>query len=268
MLESHLRISIFQYSVVRAARSGSWRWQSDGSEQMKTVDLRSAKNTLADLAYQYILDALLSHELKPGDRLRAEDLANAMGISLTPVRQALAKLSGEGLVEFRGVQGPFVASPTDDEIEELYDSRLMCELYCIQEGIQNADAEFLKEAARLMAEWDAAYSAADGTHESYVRIAEADAKFHAHLLTLWPNRRTQAWYRQSNVHIKAVRLRAMFENNAGAPPQVADRRAEHQALYEALERRDADTACKVLRQHVARSREVLKGMRRSQPETA
>lgn len=229
---------------------------------MRTVDLRSAKNTLADLAYDYILEAILSHEVKPGDRLRAEDLAAAMGISLTPVRQALAKLSGEGLVEFRGAQGPFVASPTEDEIEELYDSRLMCELYAVQEGIENVGPEFLKEAARILSEWDAALEESDGTHESYLRLAEADGQFHAHLLKLWPNSKVEGWYRQSNVHIKAVRLRAMFENKAGEHPRVSDRRAEHQAILDALTRKDADRACKILRQHIGSSREVLKSMRR------
>src|SRR5687767_8721292 len=106
---------------------------------MQAVDLRSARNTLGDLVYGHLLDAILSHELRPGMRLRPEDLAVQMGLSPTPVKHALARLAGEGLVEHRAGLGPFVAEPTVAEILDLYDCRLMCELHAVREGFGQID---------------------------------------------------------------------------------------------------------------------------------
>src|SRR5829696_6812660 len=125
-------------------------------EMMQVVDLRGAKNTLSDLAYGYLLEAILSHELQPGMRLRPEDLAARMGLSPTPVKHALARLAGEGLVEHRAGLGPFVAEPTVPEILDLYGCRLMCELHSIREGFARIDDAFLAELRRRLAAHEAA----------------------------------------------------------------------------------------------------------------
>src|SRR3954464_5042092 len=94
-----------------------------GEGAMQIVDLRSAKNTLGELAYGHLLRLILSHELQPGTRLRPEDLAARLGLGAAAVRHALAGLAGGGVVVHRPGLGPFVAEPTVSEILELYDCR-------------------------------------------------------------------------------------------------------------------------------------------------
>lgn len=188
--------------------------------------------------------------------MRPEDLAPAMGISPTPVKHALARLSGEGLVEFRGGQGPFVASLREYEISDIYDSRLMCEVYAIQEGIGRVDEAFLSQARLLMNRWSAAAQAADDSAASHHKLAGCDSEFHLHLLMLWPNQRTQSWYRQLNVHIRAVRIRDALDQQKSYP-RLNGISSEHQAIFEALERRDAGEAVLALRRHVEASRSAL-----------
>jgi DNA-binding GntR family transcriptional regulator len=215
---------------------------------MQVVDLRSAKNSLSDLAYGYLLEAILSHELQPGTRLRPEDLAAQMGLSPTPVKHALARLAGEGLVQHRAGLGPFVAEASVDEVAELYDCRLMCETHAIREGFARIDDPFLADLAQCQDAHAMAFTARDGTDERQRLAIEADRDFHLCYMRLWPNERTHIWYTQLNVHIRSYQL---TNNTAGR----LDALAEHRAIYEAMAARDLDGALAAVRQHLERAKQ-------------
>lgn len=210
---------------------------------MQAVDLRSAKNTLGELAYAYLLRAILSHELRPGMRLRPEGLAAQLGLSPTPVKHALARLAGEGLVEHRAGLGPFVAEPTIEETLELYDSRLMCELHAVREGFGQVDDRFLEELRRRLTEHEAACAARDDTFESQRRVLESDRDFHQCYMELWPNGRAINWYSQLNTHIRSFQI----SNRMRARPGML---VEHQAIYAAFEARDLDRVLAAVRTHL------------------
>ncbi len=228
---------------------------------LNKVDLRSAKNTLADLAYQEILRAILAHELRPGDRLNPLELAQRMGISPTPVKHSLARLAGEGLVEFKSGLGPFLVAPSDRDIADLFDARLMCELYCVQQGIGNVDDRFLATAHEHLRHCEEAFANLDEGSASRMAFARADSGFHLHLVSLWPNQKTQTWYRQLNVHIRAGLLRETL--GEGTPfARMRAALAAHRDVVAALERRDAATCAEVLRRHVIATKEAMLALRR------
>jgi DNA-binding GntR family transcriptional regulator len=210
---------------------------------MQVVDLRGAKNTLGDLAYEYLLRAILSHELRPGMRLRPEALAVQMGLSPTPVKHALARLSGEGLVEHRAGLGPFVAEPTVDEILDLYGCRQMCELHAVREGFERVDDRLLEELQKRLYEHEAACASRDDTFESQRRVLEADRNFHQCYMELWPNAKATAWYSQLNTHIRSFQI----SNRMIARPGML---VEHQAIYDAFAARDLDGTLVAVRTHL------------------
>ncbi len=233
---------------------------------MLTEDLRNRRPTLSDLAYQQILAAILSHQLKPGQRLSPEELASGMKISPTPVKHALARLAGEGLVNqidgFRTV----VACPSDEEIDELNNCRLMCELFAIQEGIANVNDTFLARATSILEEWEHVRNQlSDDDPEPRRELGRLDAEFHRHLLSLYPNQKTLEWYDQLDVLLRVkyfVILRAMQCYQKG----VEDSRREHRAILEALGRRDAASAAEALRKHVAAANAFFKELARASQE--
>ncbi|MCL4369604.1 MAG: GntR family transcriptional regulator [Chloroflexi bacterium] len=216
---------------------------------MQSVDLHDTKTTLADLAYKALLKSIVSHELKPGDPLRAKDLAAILGISRTPVERALERLSGEGLVEFKPGMCPRVFAPTTDEVLELYDICSTLEVHAVQQGIDRVDDEFLDQLRRLLEEYEASYTAIDARksdHEFQLRIREADRALHEYLVSLWPNHRAQALYRQLNVHVKAfLMVNRIIAYSREGPIQ------EHRRIYEALRARDVAAAVDAVRRHVA-----------------
>ncbi len=85
--------------------------------------------TLRERAYRAIKDSILRNELLPGEVLSIDSLAKALGISQTPVREALTKLSADGLVEYERNKGFRVASITEDDVHETYEVRRLLEPY-------------------------------------------------------------------------------------------------------------------------------------------
>jgi DNA-binding GntR family transcriptional regulator len=217
---------------------------------MQIVDLRSAKNTLGELAYGHLLRLILSHELQPGTRLRPEDLAARMGLSPTPVKHALARLAGEGLVEHRAGLGPFVAEPTVDEILDLYDCRLMCELHAVREGFKHIDLQFIVELERYLKQHEAVWSARDETFEAKRLIIEADRDFHECYMRLWHNERALSWYRQLNVHIRSFQLGNHLLGRPGM-------QVEHRAILAAYATGDLDGALTAVRTHLEGARDAF-----------
>jgi DNA-binding GntR family transcriptional regulator len=229
---------------------------------MKRVDLRSGRLSLSEACYKYILDAMLTYELKPGDRLQPEEIAAATGLSPTPVKVALSTLAGEGYVEFRPGQGTYVKLVSKQEFLHLFDARRMIEIYAVQEGFAQVDDEFVDRAALLVSRIEEAYSALDGSYETTRRHVLVDTEFHVHLVSLHPNPTLIAWHRQLNVNVRQV----LF-NNYGRPEQSVDldlrkrrlagtNRGHHEILG-ALRRRDADGAVAAVRRHIDESRQTL-----------
>ncbi len=83
----------------------------------------------ADKAYEFIHDAIVNARYAPGAHLKEEELSNTVGVSRTPVREALRRLANEGLVAFSKNQGTFVEKFTDEDVEEIFQLRAMLEAY-------------------------------------------------------------------------------------------------------------------------------------------
>ncbi|MCJ7784613.1 MAG: GntR family transcriptional regulator, partial [Desulfobacterales bacterium] len=82
--------------------------------------------------YEYLKTAILSGHLNPDERLTEENLANALGVSRTPVREALHKLESEGLIKIRKKRGFIVSRDSNEEVEELFELRSILEGYTLR----------------------------------------------------------------------------------------------------------------------------------------
>ena len=102
--------------------------------------LRSQRSSLprGEQAYQYILEAIQQQSLKPGDRLREADLAELIGLSRTPIREALSRLEAEGLIVNDSVRGMMVTE---------LDYSMTSELYIVRELLEGAAARLAAQHA-------------------------------------------------------------------------------------------------------------------------
>jgi DNA-binding GntR family transcriptional regulator len=205
--------------------------------------------SLVDAAYEQIRRRILDNLWPPGHRALEQEVALALGMSRTPVREALVRLQSEGLVEVVPRHGMRVLPVSPTDMREIYE--ILTALECMAAELlarrRPSDAELqpLVDATRAM---DRALAVDD-----LDAWARADEQFHAQLLDLAGNRRLQAtvmnhWDRAHRARMFSLRLR----------PKPVDSTREHMALVDRLRAGDADGAVAVNRAHRERAnRELL-----------
>jgi len=112
----------------------------------------SQKNSVPvrEMTYEFLKSSVLSGHLNPGERLTEEHLAKKLGVSRTPVREALHKLESEGLIKPLETRGFIVSRDSKDEVEELFELRAILEGYALRIISEKISEEALKQLDRLV----------------------------------------------------------------------------------------------------------------------
>jgi DNA-binding GntR family transcriptional regulator len=113
----------------------------------------SQKNSIPvrEMAYEFLKSSVLSGHFNPGERLTEEYLAKKLGVSRTPVREALHKLESEGLINPLETRGFIVSRDSKDEVEELFELRAILEGYALRVISEKISEKDLKQLDRLVA---------------------------------------------------------------------------------------------------------------------
>ncbi|WP_034303190.1 GntR family transcriptional regulator [Herbaspirillum sp. RV1423] len=117
-------------------------------------DGRLVRKTAVELVVNELRSRILNGELAPGSQLRQEALAEELGVSRIPLREAFRLLSSEGLVEQKSHRSAMVSLLSSGEVEELFDIRLRLEPWLLYEAARKIPEAGLAEAERLVAEMD------------------------------------------------------------------------------------------------------------------
>lgn len=190
---------------------------------------------LTDLAYERLREGIVAGELKLGQQVSEAQLAQRMGISKTPVREALVRLKMEGLVDIQPQRGTFVFRLTPEQVGQLCRYRAMIESAAMREAATEQPAELLQRLRRLVAEMNEAEATGDVN-----RLSRLDMNFHFELLACCTNPYLRAAYELIRYQLIALRHRSPISNMVDS----------HQVLVDALERGDVDAACRMLEAHV------------------
>jgi len=190
---------------------------------------------LTDLAYERLREGIVAGELKLGQQVSEAQLAQRMGISKTPVREALVRLKMEGLVDIQPQRGTFVFRLTPEQVGQLCRYRAMIESAAMREAATEQPAELLQRLRRLVADMNEAEAAGDVN-----RLSRLDMNFHFELLACCSNPYLRAAYELIRYQLIALRHRSPISNMVDS----------HQVLVDALERGDVDAACRMLEAHV------------------
>jgi DNA-binding GntR family transcriptional regulator len=204
--------------------------------------------SLVDAAYMQIRRRILDNAWPPGHRALEQEVAQALGMSRTPVREALMRLQNEGLVEVIPRHGMRVLPVSPADMREIY--QILTALECMAAELlasrkpADKDLKPLVDATRAM---DKALKA-----EDLDAWAAADERFHAHLVDLAGNRQLQAtvlnyWDRAHRARMFTLRLR----------PKPVNSTKEHMQMVERLRAGDATGAAAVTRAHRERANREL-----------
>lgn len=211
------------------------------------ASLGSSHRTLAEKAFGMLHDAIVSGALRPGERLPIEDVAAATGMSPMPIREALRRLDGVGLVENIPHRGARVADLSIEDLNEVYDSRLMLEV----PAIGRAAEHFSEEDETLAAECLERLGAALG-RENDAEALEAHTSFHFALYRAASSR----WLVRliSPLWDSAERYRV---SKVGVTARLRSRTDEHQQLLDACRGQEVDLAEAALWNHLVRTANLI-----------
>jgi DNA-binding GntR family transcriptional regulator len=198
--------------------------------------------SVVDQAYIAIRDRIDDGRLARGSRLHQEDLAAELGVSRTPVREALRRLAAEGRVEMLTNRGARVADIDLASMPEPYEARLVLEPGAAALAARRGITE--QQRRRLRAAIAAQRSAAGDTQRSFA----ANRDFHLGMVEASGNQVLM----QFAEHLWVARIgAAIYEQQAETVERMLMDADEHEAILEAVERGDARKAESLSRKHVA-----------------
>lgn len=223
------------------------------NDDAKPDGLATETRTLATLVYQRLRSDIVNCRLRPGEPLRFEVLKQAYGVGVSPLREALSRLSSDGLVTFADKRGFRVAVVSADELRDVTKVRQRLECMALRESLASSNTKWEEE---LVVAWH---------HLS--RVPERDASEPAALNEEWEHRHrtfhralTAAcdlrWLMRfiDQLYDQTDRYRRLSARNSNVARDVE---GEHRAIFEAAIARDAELACGALEQHLGRTAEIV-----------
>ncbi len=208
---------------------------------------------LNDKVYDRVRAALLSGELAPGQKLSLNSLSEQLGVSRSPVHQALTRLATEGLVDVRSRRGYFVTPITAKEVTEGYDIRLALELMAAEHTVGTVDPADLKE---LRTAFEAAQETMSPERPWDLRAyIHANQRFHRLHLDLAGNEALSRIYGGLAVSLLMERVMADLEF-ADLSDEIGQ---QHGAIVAAFAAADLAAAQAALRDHVELGRRMAVG---------
>lgn len=195
---------------------------------------------LRDVVFNTLREAILKGELEPGERLMEIALAQKLGVSRTPIREAIRKLELEGLVVMAPRKGAEVAEITLKDLRDVLEVRKNLEELAVELACKKATEEDIEEMRRAHEEFIKTLSQKDLTV-----IAEADVKFHDVIYKTTDNKRLIQIL--NNLREQMYRYRLEYIKDEKKRMIVTD---EHLQIIEAIEGKDVNAAKAYIQEHI------------------
>lgn len=191
--------------------------------------------------YEALRRAITSGELSPGQRLVEETLANQLGVSRAPLREAIGSLERDGLISRLPRRGIVVSVLSRRDVIEIYDLRKALETWAIAKACEEASAEEVAGLDSIVDDMRHAVDAGD-----MKRVADRDVAFHRALCTLSHNERLVAAWNSNYSQIQ------ILSNQSSAERKLYVRQfpSRHRLIVRAIARRNGDAARQVIYEHI------------------
>ncbi|MDO4649425.1 MAG: GntR family transcriptional regulator [Eubacteriales bacterium] len=212
---------------------------------------------LRDVVFKTLRKAILKGELKPGERLMELALAERLGVSRTPIREAMRKLELEGLVVMVPRRGAQVARITEKDLNDVLEVRIALENVAIEKACTLMTDEELRHLWVASKNFEKSIDEGDP-----VRLAEADAAFHQIIYNASDN--TKLIQVLNNMREQIYRYRVEYLKEEEPRQQLL---AEHQRLVEAIRSRNVEEARKISYDHLENQRTaIIRSIRKEQED--
>ena len=204
--------------------------------KLSTVNVRAAASA-ADLIFEALREAIFTGELKSGEHLRQDALAEMFNTSRIPVREALSRLEQQGLVKTERFRGTTVSSLSRDEIKEIFEFRALLEGEVIRLAVENMDDETLALAKQ--------HCDAFSNETDPANYGNLNRNFHYALYE-----RANRPYHLQIVKSALDRIESYLRAQLVLTDGMSRARREHLGILEACIDRNADLASKLTQEHI------------------
>jgi DNA-binding GntR family transcriptional regulator len=195
-------------------------------------------------------DMIMTGKLKEGDKVNEGKLCETMGISKTPMREALRVLSVEGLIRLVPNRGAFVTKPEFEEIAEMFDVMSLLEGFCAHRACEKMTSRKFAHLEKLHAKLEENFERHD--QEEYIRV---NHQYHSLVQEIAGNRTLNQIVDGLRKKILLYRFQSL-----NLPDRFASSIREHRDLLEAFRQRDDSRAEALMRQHLQNQTQALKNL--------
>lgn len=209
-------------------------------DQSSRIDVTN----INEKVYNFIKANIISYTYPPGYTINLNQMSKKLGVSLTPIKDALFRLAGEGLVEIAPRKGTYVKDITPEDIHEILQVRIMLETAAVEEITAGLTDEQLSWFTGLN-EKMLALEVYENDETNYKAYMERDSEFHLLFFQILGNRRLLNIYQNLNAHMQIVRFRLLGKR--GKSPSTDQ---EHARILDALRQRDPEKAKQATRRHL------------------
>ena len=209
---------------------------------------------LRDVVFNTLRQAILRGELKPGERLMEIALSQRLGVSRTPVREAIRMLEQEGLVIMIPRKGAQVAEISEKDLKDVLEVRLGLEELAVRIACQRITEDELEELEQAVKEFEEAMK-----EDNLGVLAAADVRVQEVIYGSTHNKRLVQII--SNIREQMYRYRVEYLKDAAIYPRLIE---EHHRMYDALKEKDQKQAVAYVEKHLHNQAEAVKKIIRDQ----
>lgn len=211
---------------------------------------------LIDSVYARLRDMILANILRSGQKLVDRDLAEQLGVSRTPVREALGRLAMMGLVEARSRRGYYVRQYTAEDVSDLYEFRRILEVNAAILAAQNAQPDHIEMFGHLLAQLDELTA----EPSNRTKLVELDLEIHNLIAKASGNASLHQAIQNLMDKVMCFIWVDWVDPRSAVPETVAAAHREHRDLIVKIMEGDAEGAAESLGAHIDHAREVLEGI--------
>ncbi len=195
---------------------------------------------LRDIVFETLREAIIAGQLRPGERLMEVQIAEELGVSRTPVREAIRKLELEGFVIMVPRKGAYVSDMSINDVTHVFEIRRALEGLAAELAAERMTEEELEELERIL----------DRTAETTSRLdvtstVDMDTGFHQILYEASRNERLSSMLYHLREQIQRFRTQSLSR-----PGRLKRALVEHQGIVDALRRRDGELARQLVEEHI------------------
>lgn len=202
---------------------------------------------LRDVVFNTLRRAILTGELKPGERLMEIHLANRLGVSRTPIREAIHKLELEGLVTMIPRRGAEVAQITEKSMNDVLEVRRALDALCAELACDRITEDGQDSLRHACDNFEAAVKTGDAQ-----KIAQADVALHDIIVCATGNQRLIQLV--NNLSEQMYRYRFEYIKDSSQHENLI---AEHRIIYQSIVEKDKETAAEAARTHIDNQKKAI-----------